>query len=101
MISGRGYSTSLAGRGSGSAANTATSDRSASSTISAPPPHETPINHLYPTTGIPTHAYHPFTRLPCHRAAGMRPGLAHAWLRLRVPAPSGRSGAGPEGRVKG
>jgi len=64
MISGRGYSTSLAGRGSGSAANTATSDRSASSTISAPPPHETPINHLYPTTGIPTHAYHPFTRVP-------------------------------------
>ena len=23
------------------------------------------MNHLYPTTGIPTHAIHPFTRLPC------------------------------------
>lgn len=22
------------------------------------------MNHLYPTTGIPTHAIHPFTRLP-------------------------------------
>lgn len=30
------------------------------------------MNHLYPTTGIPTHAIHPFTRLPWDA-----PGLAH------------------------
>lgn len=43
------------------------------------------MNHLYPTTGIPTHAIHPFTRLPWPRAPapfhrGMPAPNVHAFL---------------------